>query len=41
MIVQFVASQVNKGKTVVEALKMFGSIAGEASQWGVMLSDKQ
>ena len=38
---QFVASQVKQGKTIVEALKMFGSIAGEASQWGVMISDKQ
>ena len=38
---QFVASEVKGGKSVVEALQHFGKIAGKDSQWGVMICDKE
>ena len=41
VIVQFIASEVKKGRSIVEALELFGSIAGEKSQWGIMICDKE
>ena len=41
VIVQFIASEVKGGKSVVEALENFGKIAGKESQWGVMICDRQ
>ena len=41
VMVQFIAKQVLEGKSVVEALSSFGEIAGDKSQWGLVLIDRE
>lgn len=41
VLAQFLAKQVNQGKTMLEALKFFGTILGKASQLGLVVVDKQ
>jgi glucosamine--fructose-6-phosphate aminotransferase (isomerizing) len=40
VIAQFIALQLYQGKNMIEALQFFGSIAGKASQWGLVIVDR-
>lgn len=41
IIIQFISSEVRKGKTVKEALELFSEIAGKESQWGMLIIDRE